>query len=335
VTLGAISADGITYTPLTGDMICKSYIDSMQNFSDGLGGWNWEVLGGGSLKPFDNDSTVGLSVNARTFGVQLDALEPALASFLSLNNVFVEIMDFTERNGNTITDWKMGAFFDNDVHFFNPTGGYDTVQIDRTISSAWTYTGDADVGATDQVLGWTKLPFGCGEEAIKSIIAIERQQSMTSATDVYWDSVYFYMSLGTGVPHGHTMLGSDDQDCMVTWLEKATINPNEEFSFAVVQFQYGGVVDGNVGDPRITRQANLTNKMIGFGRGDVNDDDLINLSDIIYLSDHVNLGNPGPIPFIHLGDIDASGGAPDMTDVNALVDFYFNSGPCPAGSYEI
>ena len=33
----------VTYYPLLGNMVCKSWIDSVQNFDDGFGGWDWEL----------------------------------------------------------------------------------------------------------------------------------------------------------------------------------------------------------------------------------------------------------------------------------------------------
>ncbi|RME25917.1 MAG: hypothetical protein D6800_07100, partial [Candidatus Zixiibacteriota bacterium] len=336
VSLGSISADGITYTPITGEVVYKNYIDSVQDFFDpGSGEWLWDVTGGGSLTPFTNDSTMGIAAQTRTFGAQLDATDPALAPFLVLNNIYIEIMDFHERNGNMLTGWKFGAFQDDDNHFFTASGTYDTVEIDRNISAAWAYPGDAAPG--DIVAnGWVKLPFGCGETPIKNILPIERAQSMTPAggANVYWDSVYFYMSQPPGIPYGHNQNGADDQDCMITFVEKDTIQPNEQFSFAIGNFLFDGITDGTVADPRITEVCNLANKWVGFGRGDVNNDNVINLADIIYLSDHVNLGTAGPIPFMHLGDVN-NDNAVDMGDVNYLVDFYFNYGPCPLGDWEL
>ena len=71
VPLGDITTDGgVTYTPIIGNMVCATYLDSVQNFG-GLG--NWDAFGA----PFDNALTMGLMVNQRTIGA-LDV--PALAN---------------------------------------------------------------------------------------------------------------------------------------------------------------------------------------------------------------------------------------------------------------
>jgi hypothetical protein len=86
---------------------------------------------------------------------------------------------------------------------------------------------------------------------------------------------------------------------------------------------------------RIGKLARLVNKWAGFGRGDVNNDGAINLADIVYLANNVNYGGPGPIPFVHQGDVNASGGAPDAADVTYLVNYYFQCGPCPLGAWTL
>ena len=61
----------------------------------------------------------------------------------------------------------------------------------------------------------------------------------------------------------------------------------------------------------------------------------ISFADIIYLAEYVNASGPGPIPFQHLGDVDASGGDATQADVVYLFDYYFNYGPCPDGDWLI
>ncbi len=75
----------------------------------------------------------------------------------------------------------------------------------------------------------------------------------------------------------------------------------------------------------------MVNKWVGFGRGDVNNDNSINLADLVYLSQTV-AGGPGAIPFAHLADVNADG-AIDAADVTFLVNYYFNYGNCPSGAF--
>jgi len=119
VTLGFITHDGgLTYSPILGNMVCKSFVDSVQNYDLGSG-WDWENFGA----PFDNSLTMGLYTNGRVVGA-VDVPE--------LANLTVEILEFTERNGNPINNWKLWELWDCD-------NGADTVAIDKSISTAWAY----------------------------------------------------------------------------------------------------------------------------------------------------------------------------------------------------
>ena len=59
---------------------------------------------------------------------------------------------------------------------------------------------------------------------------------------------------------------------------------------------------------------------------------LTGIADIIYLAATVNNAGPGAIPFAHLGDVNADGNI-NMTDVNYLMAYYFDCGPCPMGDW--
>ncbi len=47
----------------------------------------------------------------------------------------------------------------------------------------------------------------------------------------------------------------------------------------------------------------------------------------------VNGSATGAIPFEHLADVNADGGV-DNADLNYLIDYYFNCGPCPLGEWQ-
>jgi hypothetical protein len=324
--------DGSAYQPLNGNMVAKSYIDSVGNFDQGGGVWDWTMGGAGeSTAPFDNDLTMGLQVHTATVGV-LDAEVPGLYDMELLNNGTFEIMKFNERNGDSVIGWKFGAFIDHDINLSSPVGGFDTVGIDRDVSAAWVYDG-GDLTA-DQQFGFVKLPFGCGQTPIKNVLPMERAQVVNSGTNgsTAWDSLYFYFSQGTGIPYGHDQDGADDQDATYTFVEH-DFGPNEEISFAISIFHFDGITDMTTSADKIADFANLANKASGWGRGDVDNDGGIGFADIIYLAEYVNASGPGPIPFQHLGDVDASGGDATQADVVYLFDYYFNYGPCPAGDW--
>jgi len=80
--------------------------------------------------------------------------------------------------------------------------------------------------------------------------------------------------------------------------------------------------------------AHTANKWCGFDRGDVNNDNTINLVDIVCLIEFVYYSGNGPYPFLHLGDVNTDD-AIDGLDVNYLIDYYFNFGPCIEGEWTL
>ncbi|MBK7143098.1 MAG: PQQ-binding-like beta-propeller repeat protein [bacterium] len=333
VSLGSITTDGITYIPLTGNLVCKDYIDSVQVFDpDGAGAaaWNWLNF---ETAFFDNDSTMGLVVSTSTFGA-VDVAAP----YTMLNDVSVEIMKVKTRNGQELNNWKFGVGIDYDV--VNP----DTAGIDRTISTVFTYGADITAPTPQKVWGMVKLPFGggcAGDEytPLKNVKALARAQSMTSPStggtargNGFADSSYFWMNQPIGGSSQGSMHSADDQDVFATFVEKSFAAGGDSVSFAIAHFAM------NVVDPEITSHyaplATLLNKWVGYGRGDINNDGVVNLADIIALADNVAGSGPGAIPFAHLGDVDGDG-LINGADVTYLVNYYFHYGPCPVGKFII
>jgi len=317
VSLGDITSDGENFTTLSGDMVFKSYIDSVQNFDDGAGGWDWELYGDA---PFDNDSTIGISTNARSF-----AVVDAPVGFENLNSVWVQIMDFTERNGVAVPDWKLGGFYDNDV-VVDDGGAFDTVYYDHSISTGWVTT-DLGVGYQSS---FTVIPFGCGYPGMLNSFNMEREQSATNS-NAEWDSLYFYMSMAPNTVYGHDASDADDGDGFHVYATH-DFDANGSFSVALATGYHINAANSTNGDEILAPTAHLLNKMLGFGRGDVNNDGGITLGDIVYLAEHVSNATAGPVPFAHVGDVDNSGGI-DNADVTYLVDYYFNMGACPMGDW--
>jgi hypothetical protein len=329
VTLGSASADGVTYTAIKGDAIQFNSIDSVQNFWDGTA---WDITLYDNA-PYDNDSTMGLSIHTKAFGAHTFGSSVDL-----LGNASVEIMTFTERNGRALPGWKMGAYIDFDTYSFSSGGVGDTAVGNRDISAAWVY----DFGhptATQPITGQVKLPFNfCANqedpwyvEPLKSAYAIDGDQAMYNNTEgiVFFDSAYYYMSLPPG-NYGHDVSAVEFDQAAFFTLAERDIEPNETFEFAVANFY---VEDNGYGNGDVTRLAHQLNKWMGYGRGDVNNDNVIDMADIIYLANYVNYSGPGPIPFVYLGNMNgaSTGAGIDMVDVMYLVDYYFNDGPCPEG----
>jgi len=316
VALGDISTDGIAYVPITGRVVCKSMIDSVQNFDLGAG-WDWSNFGA----PFDNDSTMGLGVNARAIGV-VDAPPAAVL----LNNMTLDIWDVFNRSSvNSVLNWKIGAYNDNDIRAIHG-GAYDTTIRDAAHSVGWS-TSITGVAAS----GFVKIPFGCGYVPLKNIVSAVADEWVYIPD---WDTAYVYMNKPAGSYDQGVFTSPQDEGSWYTFTEH-DFAPSDTITFGYAFFAFDGLTNAfsSTADGKIANTADLVNKWAGFGRGDVNNDGVSNLADVVYLATHVSYGGPGPIPFRHLGDANASGGLPNVTDVQYLVDFYFNYGPCPAGAF--
>jgi hypothetical protein len=317
--LGMITADGLTYTAIDGHIVCKSAVDSVQNFDDGGGGWDWTIY----TAPFDNDSSMGLYINSRVAGA--DDGTPLTT------NVTVEIFEFTERNGNALPGWKFGAHIDCDI-LVDAGGDHDTVWIDRSISTAWA----SAYPAATHAFGWIKLPFGCVEgwdsNPVKNVVGLDSDQGLFEDTLKY-DSFYFFMSQPPGATYGQTMADAAQDQQFLTTIIEHDFAPNEVLEFAVMQFARGDLANAH-SSAELVDQALFANKWLGFGRGDVNNDNTVNLGDIMHLAYYLaDTGtNPGPIPFMHLGDVNADGNV-DGLDLDYLIAYYFDCGPCPTGDW--
>jgi len=295
-------------------MVCASGIDSVQDFFDGSA-WDWDTPG-----PFSADSTMGLSLNARTVGA---------VDELALANLTVDIMEFTERNNRAVPGWKFGFWGDFDTYVNSPGTDADTAQIDNAHSVAWS-TVRSGAGSA---WGMIKLPFGCGYAPLKNARLLDSDNSMYAAsTGGYLDSFYVYASRPAGLAGMPGAASARDQSLHVTITER-DIAASEKFTFAVAQFGLHNLASTFGAVPEIQDLANLANKWVGFGRGDVNDDDAVNLSDIMTLADIVGGSVPGAIPFEHLADVDADGDI-DNVDLDYLINYYFGCGPCPLGDWQ-
>ena len=312
LTLGYITNDGgLTYAPVIGDMVCKSYLDSVQNFYNPVSGeWEWEDgTGRANSGPFDNDSTMGLYATGRTVAAP-DV--PELANFT------VEVAEITERNGNEVPNWYFGEFWDCDLV-------NDLVAIDRDISTAWVYNSVT----LSEAFGQVKIPFGCGEEPlINTFLTWGNSDTDHGFWDwqQFWDTCYTMLS---SPPGAYNFTPNGDEEAVVSFMGH-DFAPNETIEVGIAHFGLYGMTDAS-SSAEIAPLAHMANKWSGFGRGDVNNDNAINLADIIYLAGTVN-GGPGAVPFQHLSDVNADG-AIDGLDVDYLIDYYFNCGACPMGEF--
>ncbi len=319
VPVGAITRDGgATYDPLLADVVCKTYLDSVQNFGDGAGGWDWSAFGAA----FDDTLSMGLRVDSKTYGIK-DAPEFA--------NMTFEVMTVTERNGLPVDNWYFGTMIDYDV-------GTDTAALDASISTAWSYTAG---GNGDAAWGLIKVPFGgCdGEGPMINVKALNADSAQFRNDDAatnynkYWDKAYEYMSMGPGAYSHANVRNGSDQEFHAT-IAGHDFAGGDSYKFGVAQFGFAGGVVSPALSSNYAALANTVNKWAGFGRGDVNDDGAVNIADIIYLAGYVNNGGPGPIPFVHTGDVN-NDGLVNAGDITYMISFYFDCGPCPVGAWTL
>jgi hypothetical protein len=318
--LGMYTADGgLTYNAINGHIVCKAGVDSVQNFTDLGGNWDWTLYN----SPFDNDSTMGLYVNSRVAGA--DDGTPLTT------NMTIEIFEFSNRNNRDLPGWKMGAQVDCDINV-DAGGDFDTCFIDRSISTAWASAWPAATHA----FGWIKIPFGCVDgwdsNPLKNVYGLDSDQGLFEDT-IKWDSFYHFMSLPPGGANGQTMADAAQDQQFLTTVKEHDFTPYDTIEFALAMFARGDLTDSH-SSAELVDQAYFANKWAGFGRGDVNNDNVVNLGDIMhlayYLADVNN--NPGPIPFMHLGDVNADGNI-DALDLDYLMAYYFDCGPCPTGGW--
>lgn len=312
IPVGITSDGGVSYTQIVANIVCATYLDSVQNFDDGGGGWDWTSP---STAPFDNDSTVGLMVQSTTVGT-IDVPE--------LHGVTIEKMEITERNGDSVTGWYLGSFADYD-------NGGDTTNYGAAVSGGWAYSPGSDV-----VWGETKIPFGClntqGETfdnapAINSHGMIGPQALWD--VNAYFDSAYSFMSTLSGA--SAQVMSAGDGEMHMTFASHDFAG-GETYSVGVAHYRQSGVANpDDPNSPELVALSKLVNQFAGFGRGDMDNDGNYNIADVVILGAHVNAGGPGAIPFQHLGDVDASG-AIDQLDVDYLANFIM-CGPCPKGGW--
>ena len=328
VSVGAITTDGLTYTPITADYVCKTFIDSVQNFDRNadplVTDWQW-YDGAGTIAqymPFDDTLTIGLTCNSRLFGVQ---------DVEGLDNFVFEIFDFQNRNAQEVNNWAMGHMFDPDGEYVYAGTGGDASYVDRTNSICWT----APLGYDGAAMFTIKVPFGCGElDGVDDDWDFQPVWNAWGFTglfnpmDGYLDTMHYAMTNYIGII-SNDGVDLDDSKGAYT-LARHNFEENGTYSLGLA---YGQFVDltQNTNATDMAPTAHLINKWAGFGRGDVNNDNAINLGDIIYLASTLN-GGPGAIPFAHLSDVNADG-AINQADLDYMIQYYFYCGPCPLGDW--
>jgi len=323
IVLGAISHDGgLTYDDVYGYATAVAYIDSVINFDCYGTGWDWSNV----ECPYDNALTIGLKVDQFMYGA-ID--EPALA------NVVIFRHDITNRNASPIVNVGMGVF--NDFDLDGSLNGYDLFLFDANYSISWGAPSSAAYDYTNGVVyGDGKIPMDI--DPMLGATTIDANQAMWQTDNIFLDSIYYYLAnvRGQTAQAGIDMTfpsttESDDRDQWAGYMFR-DFAANETYSMGTYMFGYA---NADVTDNAFWQNlAKTVNQFAGFNRGDINNDGMVNLADVVALWNMVNAGGPGPL-FQHLADVNASGGAPDNADVLYLANYYFCSGPAPVGDWTL
>jgi hypothetical protein len=320
ILLGAISHDGgMSYDDVYGYASTAAYVDSVVNFDCYLTGWDWANI----ACPFDNALTIGLRIEESMYGA-ID--EPAL------NNVVIYKLDVTNRNADPIEAY-VGAFNDFDLE----ANGSDYFKFSSEYSIAYGASCLAADITNTKCYGMGKIPMDV--DPMIGNRTMDANQAMWHADNVALDSMYYYM---TSQPGETYQIGidpnfpcdpaseSDDRDAWHSFVGHEWAG-FETYSFGVYLFGYG---DGDITDDQFFFDlATLVNQFSGFGRGDINNDGVKNLADVVALWNMVAGTGPGPL-FEHLADVDASG-AVNNADVLYMANYYFCNGPAPVGDWTL
>jgi hypothetical protein len=324
IILAYMSHDGgVTYDAVEGYAAASAYVDSVIDFDCYGTGWDW----GNVTCPYDNALTMGFRVEQFAYAAVDEA---------GLNNVVVFRHDVTNRNAAPITDLYVGAFHDYDLDA--SLNGFDTYRFDAAHSISW---GSPCVGTYDftdgVVYGDGKLPIS--PDPMLGSRTCDANQTMWEANYVGLDSLWYWMA---NVPGQTAQLPAvvafpcdagtvtDDRDQFASFAH-TTIAGNATYSFGTFMFGFANadVTD----DQRWFDLAILVNKFAGFGRGDINDDGVINLVDVVALWNNLHNGGPGPL-FLHLSDVNNDGTVNDA-DVLYLANFYFCQGAAPVNAWAL
>jgi hypothetical protein len=295
---------GNTYANTQGDLCTFAMIDSLQ----GAGIW-----------PQQAGPAMGLRILYRevgTYGADFDGFK-------------VIVADIENRNASALNGLYYGCFIDWDIGtdggFADPAKGYQ-YQIDPS-------SGDIDgvIGLPQAGSYW---PDGTKTDPMYNARTIDNATSVYPSAaicpDCILDSLYAWVD---GLPEGAFYYEPDDPSTVdkssLTAFGKTDLAGNAIHSYGFALYGIFATADPNGATEDM---AAFINKYVGFGRGDINNDGVIDLRDLVRLSNYVANGTAGPVPFLHLGDVN-NDGVVDGGDCSYLAAYYFMGGPPPQSAF--
>ncbi|HEQ99013.1 MAG TPA: hypothetical protein ENO22_06710 [candidate division Zixibacteria bacterium] len=308
-TADIYNATGLDRT-ISGDRFSGSFIDSLKD-------------AGGA---FDPDATIGLEMFVKEYGGH-DVL------FNNFKYIYVELQN---RGSDPVpADLYWGTYADWDIADYGAN-----VQVGLIGDGLSAYRMFDNTAPEYQ--------YGCGAVPMAGNLFTDGSPTMGAygtfaiANDpVVYDGIItdsFFNFIDDCPPY---------TDCYYPGTEVG-VNPGQDMSgILVADKQFvdgdavlkGGIVvfgfnDATAPGADIGAVMNFANKFAGFGRGDVNDDNVINILDLCVLNCYVAGCGCYPHPFLYLGDVNADG-AVDQLDVDYLFNYLFMGGPLPMGDWVV
>lgn len=290
---------GNTYNNLIGDLCEFAMIDSLQ----------------GVLSVHQAGPSIGLKIEYREVGTYG-------ADFADFKLIVVDVYN---RNATPITGLYYGSFADWDIGsdhgFGDPLKGY-----------VYQIAGSDINGYIGLPLSGSYWPDGTKTDPMYNAHILENSLVIyptAPCPDCLLDSLYAFVNQ---VPEDAFVMmpdGTGPDKSMLATFGKRDLAPNGSFSYGFAVYGFLGTANPNADTEALSK---FVNKYAGFTRGDVNNDDLIDLRDLVRLSRYVAGLGPGPEPFKHLGDVN-NDGVVDALDCTYLAAYYFTGGPPPKNAF--
>lgn len=304
---------GQNYSNPTGDLCSFAVIDSMQ--AEYAGVW-----------PHQAGPSMGIWVKYREVGTY------SVAAFPQFDNFKLVVMDIINRSEEKapINGLYYGIFTDWDIE-----SGAN--HHDGNIDNGYVYGWDP---AATSVYGHIGLPRsgsyfcdGTKTDPMYNARINYNPSEIYPPADYTPDSLYSWINSN---PEGALTFAAnaapgdaeDDQSYEIAFGKVDLGATPHSFGFALF-----GLPDAvGSADYQVNELSKFINKYAGFGRGDVNNDGVIDLKDLVYLSEYVAGVGPGPVPFMHLGDLNCDGNV-DSADAQYFGNYFFYYGPPPGGAF--
>jgi hypothetical protein len=264
--------------------------------------------------PDQNGPSLGLMIMSKEIG----AYGPDFANFK------LTVQTIINRNTDPINGLYYGSFVDWDV------SAEDAQYGDVVKGIAYQYGSGAAYGQIGLPSRGSYWPDGTPTNPMYGA-------KMLHSADSYWDDLQFAELYDWATVPGIVYdvpvdLSAADKAYEVAF-GVTNLGDHGEHTFGFATF---GIASGFTGPTQVDNLRKFANKFAGFSRGDVNNDGIINLQDIVRLQRWVAMlpGAKGPIPFIHLGNVNNTpDGTVDAADVAYLAAYFFTGGAPPQSKF--